>query len=88
VAAVGRGGFVVARLICDFLVVDNLLCVPVKWVEQSPRLGEKYVAVEDAAEVYEAFKCLSLKATSFKCLRGRTHLKKALGGEAERHASV
>jgi len=39
-------------------------------------------------EVYEAFKCLSLKATSFKCLRGRTHLKKALGGDAERHASV
>jgi hypoxanthine phosphoribosyltransferase len=44
VVAVGRGGFVVARLLCDFLDVSNLLCVPVKWVEQSPRPGEKYVA--------------------------------------------
>jgi hypoxanthine phosphoribosyltransferase len=44
VVAVGRGGFVVARLICDFLDVSNLLCVPVKWVEQSPRPSEKYVA--------------------------------------------
>jgi hypoxanthine phosphoribosyltransferase len=28
VVAVGRGGFVVARLLCDFLDVSNLLCVP------------------------------------------------------------
>ena len=44
VVAIGRGGFVVARLLCDFLDVSNLLCVPVKWVEQDPRPGEKYTA--------------------------------------------
>jgi len=44
VVDIGRGGFAVARLICDFLDVDNLLCVPVKWVEQGPKPGEKCVA--------------------------------------------
>jgi len=44
VVAIGRGGFVVARLLCDFLDVSNLLCVPVKWVEGPTRPGEKYTA--------------------------------------------
>lgn len=44
IIAVGRGGFVVSRLLCDFLEVDNALSIPIKWVETVRRPGEKYLA--------------------------------------------
>ena len=44
VVAVGRGGFVAARLLCDFLDVSGLLAVPIRWVEVVRRPGERYLA--------------------------------------------
>ncbi|MDI9620201.1 MAG: phosphoribosyltransferase [Candidatus Nezhaarchaeota archaeon] len=45
VVAVGRGGFVVARLLCDFLDVGSLMGVPVKWLEtDNKNPAEKYLA--------------------------------------------
>jgi hypoxanthine phosphoribosyltransferase len=44
IVAVGRGGFVVSRLLCDFLSIENLLSIPIKWVETVRRPGEKYLA--------------------------------------------
>jgi hypoxanthine phosphoribosyltransferase len=44
IIAVGRGGFVVSRLLCDFLSVDNALAIPIKWTEAFKRPGENYLA--------------------------------------------
>ena len=44
IIAVGRGGTVVSRLLCDFMGVDTLLLIPIKWVETYRKPGEKYLA--------------------------------------------
>jgi len=44
IVAVGRGGFVVSRLLCDFLGVENALSIPIKWIETVKKRGEKYLA--------------------------------------------
>lgn len=44
IVAVGRGGFVVSRLLCDFLGVEKLLALPIKWYELEKRKGETYLA--------------------------------------------
>jgi hypoxanthine phosphoribosyltransferase len=44
VIAVGRGGFVISRLLCDFLSVENALSIPIKWTETVRRPGKKYLA--------------------------------------------
>ncbi|RLF05169.1 MAG: hypothetical protein DRJ60_06020, partial [Thermoprotei archaeon] len=44
IVAVGRGGFIPARLLCDFLDVEALLTVPIRWSEKVKRKGEKYLA--------------------------------------------
>ena len=41
VVAVGRGGYVVARLLCDILDVDKSISIPIKWVS---RRGGNYLA--------------------------------------------
>lgn len=44
IVAVGRGGFIPARLLCDFLDVEALLAIPIRWSEKVKRRGEKYLA--------------------------------------------
>lgn len=44
IVAVGRGGYVVARLLCDFIDVDKLISLPVKWKEKIKRYSENYLA--------------------------------------------
>ncbi len=44
VIAVGRGGMAVARFICDFLDVDYMLFLPIRWVETKKRACEQYLA--------------------------------------------
>ncbi len=44
IIAVGRGGFIPARLLCDFLDVEALLAIPIRWSEKVKRKGEKYLA--------------------------------------------
>ena len=44
IVAVGRGGLVVSRLLCDFLDVEAALILPIKWIEPARRPGEKYLA--------------------------------------------
>lgn len=44
VVAVGRGGLVVSRLLCDFLNVETALVIPIKWVESKGKPGENYLA--------------------------------------------
>jgi len=44
VVAVGRGGYVVSRLLCDLLDVDRLVALPIRWREQFRRRGEGYLA--------------------------------------------
>lgn len=44
VIAVGRGGYVVARLLCDLLDVDKLISIPIRWREKTKKLGESYLA--------------------------------------------
>ncbi len=44
VVAVGRGGYIVSRLLCDYIDVDKLIAVPIKWSEKEKREGENYLA--------------------------------------------
>ena len=44
IVAVGRGCFVVSRLLCDLLRVERLLVIPVRWHERNQRRGENYLA--------------------------------------------
>lgn len=44
VIAVGRGGLIVSRLLCDLLNVEKLLPVLVKWHEPAKKKGETYLA--------------------------------------------
>ena len=44
IIAVGRGGLITARLLCDVLEVEKLLVIPVRWMEIVKKPGEKYLA--------------------------------------------
>jgi len=44
IAAVGRGGLVVARILSDLLRVDRNIFIPVKWCEPEKRGWETYLA--------------------------------------------
>lgn len=44
IVAVGRGGFVVSRIISDLLQVDKLVPLLVKWYELKKKQGETYLA--------------------------------------------
>ncbi|MDP7983146.1 MAG: phosphoribosyltransferase [Conexivisphaera sp.] len=44
IVAVGRGGLVVSRMLCDLLEVEELLALPVRWHERERRNGETYLA--------------------------------------------
>ncbi|MEM2021371.1 MAG: phosphoribosyltransferase [Zestosphaera sp.] len=44
IVAVGRGGYVVSRLLCDYLRVEDLVSLQVRWVETVRKPGESYLA--------------------------------------------
>jgi len=51
VIGVGRGGYVVSRILCDLLDVERLIGIPIKWQEQEIKKGgETYLA--DLIRVY------------------------------------
>jgi len=50
IVGVGRGGYVVSRILCDLLEVESLVAVPLKWQELRKREGERYLA--DLIRVY------------------------------------
>jgi len=51
IVGVGRGGYVVSRILCDLLDVENLVAIPIKWQELKKKgEGERYLA--DLIRVY------------------------------------
>jgi hypoxanthine phosphoribosyltransferase len=52
VVAVGRGGYVVSRLICDSLDIDKLVALPIRW--SSGRSASSYLA--DLIRCFHRFK--------------------------------
>ncbi|MEM2370894.1 MAG: phosphoribosyltransferase family protein [Candidatus Bathyarchaeia archaeon] len=44
IVAIGRGGFIVSRLLCDLLGVEKSLALPIKWYELEKKRGETYLA--------------------------------------------
>jgi len=52
VVAIGRGGYVVSRLICDFLNIDKLIALPLRWSDN--RSAGSYLA--DLIKCFYRFK--------------------------------
>ncbi|MEM1542177.1 MAG: phosphoribosyltransferase family protein [Ignisphaera sp.] len=44
VVAIGRGGIVVSRIICDLLDINRLIVIPIRWRETKRTVGESYLA--------------------------------------------
>ena len=51
VVAVGRGGYVVSRILCDLLGVEKLVSLPIRWSSGGP--GESYL--EDLVRCFRRF---------------------------------
>ncbi|MEM4789686.1 MAG: phosphoribosyltransferase family protein [Ignisphaera sp.] len=60
VVAIGRGGVVVSRIICDLLDINRLIVIPIRWREVRRVPGESYLA--------DLVRCFSRKSGVEMCI--------------------